>query len=194
MAEPFTPTSRGITARFTPEEVQVLTRLFEDVALALEPEEDPNADPLAALVGISDTASVPSDPAVARMLPVASDDPEVADEYRRFTDLSLRRAKIEHLTQASMDLQAGVVRLDTERANSWAAALNDVRLTLGTRLGITTAEDADRIGEHTDWGSVESTEDYMALLYNFVTWLQESLMQSLLLGLEDAGAGPSVPL
>lgn len=185
MAEPFSRTTRGLTARFTPEEVQVLTRLFEDVALALEPEEDPNADPLAALVGISEKADVPADPAVARMLPVASDDPEVADEYRRFTDLSLRQAKISHLKLAAMDIQAGTVHLDTEHANAWAAALNDVRLTLGSRLGITSAADAERVGEHTDWDRVETTEDYMALLYNFATWLQDSLMQALLIGLEE---------
>lgn len=186
MAEPFSRTPRGLSARFTPEEVQVLTRLLEDVALALEPEQDPHADPLAALVGISESAAVPSDPAVARMLPVASDDPEVADEYRRFTDLSLRQAKISHLKLAAMDIQAGTVHLDTEHANAWAAALNDVRLTLGSRLGIASATDAQRIGEHTDWEQVETTEDYMALLYNFVTWLQDSLMQALLLGLDEA--------
>ncbi|ORC22250.1 MULTISPECIES: DUF2017 domain-containing protein [Rothia] len=185
MAQPFMSTARGITARFTPEEVEVLTRLFEDVALALEPESSPDDDPLAALVGISENVDVPSDPAVARMLPVASDDPEVADEYRRFTDLTLRRAKIEHLTQAAMDIQGGTVRLDTAGAHSWAAALNDVRLTLGARLGIASAADADRVGEQTDWHSVETTEDYMALLYNFVTWLQDSLMQTLLEGIDD---------
>lgn len=185
MAESFSVTSRGLTARFTPEEVQVLTRLFEDVALALEPEGDPNTDPLAALVGISETADVPSDPAVARMLPVASNDPEIADEYRRYTDLSLRQTKISHLKLAAMDIQAGTVHLDIERANAWAAALNDVRLTLGARLAITSAADAERIGECTDWDQIETTEDYMALLYNFVTWLQESLMQALLLDLGD---------
>ncbi|MFW0168859.1 DUF2017 domain-containing protein [Rothia sp. P4278] len=185
MAEPFSRTPRGLTARFTPEEVQVLTRLFEDVALALEPEEDPNTDPLAALVGISEKADVPADPAVARMLPVVSDDPEVADEYRRFTDLSLRQAKISHLKLAAMDIQAGTVHLDTEHAKAWAAALNDVRLTLGSRLGIISAADAERVGEQTDWDRVETTEDYMALLYNFATWLQESLMQALLIGLEE---------
>ncbi|WP_421082900.1 DUF2017 domain-containing protein [Rothia nasimurium] len=184
MAKPFTYTPRGITAKFTSEEVSILTRLFEDVALTLEPDQDPEADPLAAMVGISENASVPTDPAVARMLPVASDDPEVADEYRRYTDLSLRQAKIAHLSMAALDVQAGTVHLNTEHARAWAGALNDVRLTLGSRLNIANADDAERISQHRDWDSVETTEDYMGLIYNFLTWLQDSLMEALTHSLE----------
>lgn len=185
MAKPFTYTPRGITAKFSEEEVSILTRLFEDVALTLEPDLDPEADPLAVMVGISESAAVPTDPAVARMLPVASDDPEVADEYRRYTDLSLRQAKRANLTLAAMDFQAGTVTLTTDHARAWAAALNDVRLTLGTRLNINHAEDAERIAEYRDWDSVETTEDYMGLIYNFLTWIQDSLMEALTQSFED---------
>ncbi|MDO4898652.1 MAG: DUF2017 domain-containing protein [Rothia sp. (in: high G+C Gram-positive bacteria)] len=185
MAQGFKSTPRGFTARFTPEEVQVLTQLFEDVALTLEPDEQPNADPLAALVGISEAAQVPQDPAVARMLPVASDDPEVADEFRRFTELSLRQSKIAALNMAAMDAQSGDVTLDAEHARAWASALNDVRLTLATRLGLKNEEDATRIAAHTDWKDVSTTEEYMALLYNFMTWLQDTLMDAMLSTLDS---------
>lgn len=185
MAQGFKSTPRGITARFTDEEVRILTQLFEDVALTLEPDEAPDADPLAALVGITENTSVPTDPAVARMLPVASDDPEVADEFRRFTELTLRQTKISHLRLAAMDLRSGDLALDGEHARAWATALNDVRLTLGSRLGINSEADAERVTSHTDWEKVETTEDYMALIYNFVSWLQETLMDSLLSQLDD---------
>lgn len=180
MAQGFKATPRGITARFTDEEVRILTQLLEDVALTLEPEEDPAADPLAALVGISDNTAIPTDPAVARMLPVASDDPEVADDFRRYTELDLRHTKIANLRQAALDLRGGQPLLTLQGAQAWAAALNDVRLTLGARLNITSEEDAGRIGTHTDWEKVTTTEDYMALIYNFVSWLQETLMEALL--------------
>lgn len=180
MAQGFKSTPRGYTARFTPEEVQVLTQLFEDVALTLEPEEQADTDPLAALVGISQDASVPADPAVARMLPVASDDPEVADEFRRFTELSLRQSKIASLNMAAMDLRGGDLALDAEHARAWATALNDVRLTLATRLKLESEADARRIAAQTEWKDVETTEQYMALLYNFITWLQDSLMDAML--------------
>lgn len=51
---------------------------------------------------------------------------------------------------------------------------------LASRLDITTTEDAERIGEQVDFGEVQDINDYMAVVYNFVSWLQESLMNALL--------------
>lgn len=180
MAQGFKNTRKGLHARFNAEEAQLLQRLFHDVAEALAPEHDENQDEFAALVGISENASIPEDPAVARMLPVASDDPEVADEYRRYTDLSLRQTKIGNLKLAALDLESHDVYLNSEHARAWAAALNDVRLTLAARLDITAEEDAEKISNHTDWNSVDTVEDYMALVYNFVTWLLDTLMETML--------------
>lgn len=185
MAQGFKSTPRGYTARFTPEEVQVLTQLFEDVALTLEPDEDAATDPLADLVGISENAQIPTDPALARMLPVASDDPEIADEFRRFTEFSLRRGKIANLHMAAMDARSVDLALDAAHARAWATALNDVRLTLATRLELKTEKDAARISQMTEWKDVETTDQYMALLYNFITWLQDSLMEAMLSQLDD---------
>ena len=114
------------------------------------------------------------------MLPVASDDPEVADEYRRYTEISLRQEKIGHLQLAAMDLEKLDVVLDAEHARAWAAALNDVRLTLAARLNIQNENDAQLIAEKTDWNAVEDIEDYMSLIYNFVSWLLDTLMEAML--------------
>lgn len=184
MAEAFTLTAQGYRARLTEEEIRLLARLFDDVALTLEPEGSEELDPLAMAVGINDQAQQPQDPALARLLPAASTDPDLAQEFRRYTDLSLRQTKRENLTRASMSLSSRLL-LDQEGAQSWAAALNDVRLVLGTRLGIEDEQKAQELGQISDASQVESTEDYMALVYNFVSWLQESLMEALIQNLDS---------
>jgi hypothetical protein len=55
-----------------------------------------------------------------------------------------------------------------------------VRLVLAERLGLETEDDAERIHDIDDWSRADTVDEYLALVYNFVTWLQESLMQALL--------------
>lgn len=180
MAHGFRKTRRGIVGRFEAPEVQLLQKLFSDVAETLEPEARPDEDPLAAMVGIDQDISEPTDPALKRLLPVASSDPEHAEEFRRLTDRSLREAKIGALKASSLALESDPVTLTVEQAQDFARSLNDIRLVLATRLEITTSEEAERIGEKVDFGEVEDINDYMAVVYNFVSWLQESLMNALL--------------
>ena len=186
MAQGFKSTPQGYSASFNDEEVKLMVKLFKDVALTLEPEPAEGTDELAELVGITEDPQVPLDPAVARMLPVASDDPEVADEFRRYTERTLREMKIGHLKMAAVDIEAKNVVLNEEHAQAWAAALNDVRLTLGSRLDISSDADAEAVAAHDDWRKVQTVEDYMSLVYNFVTWLQDTLMEAMLTQLDDS--------
>ncbi len=55
-----------------------------------------------------------------------------------------------------------------------------MRLVLAERLGLETEEDAERIHAQDDWSKADTVDEYLALVYNFVTWLQESLMQAML--------------
>ncbi|MDO4252576.1 MAG: DUF2017 domain-containing protein [Rothia sp. (in: high G+C Gram-positive bacteria)] len=185
MAQGFKSTARGYLARFSAEEASLLGKLFADVALALEPLEQGEVDPLEAIVGISSSAELPQDPAVARLLPTASKDPELADEFRRYTELNLRQQKISQLKMAEFDVQTGQVLLDEAKARMWAAALNDVRLTLGARLNIKTELDSQEVAAKNNWDSIANVEDYMALVYNFVTWLQDTLMDALLADIDQ---------
>ncbi|MFW0121188.1 DUF2017 domain-containing protein [Rothia sp. CCM 9419] len=185
MAQGFKATPRGYTAQFSATEAELLGKLFNDVATALTPDEQPEKDPLAALIGITENTDIPEDPAVARMLPVASDDPEVADEYRRYTELSLRQHKIGNLKLAHMQVQHQNITLNDEHAQAWASALNDVRLTLAERLNIHSEEQAEKIGEYTNNNTVETVEEYMSFVYNFITWLQDTLMEAMLSQLPD---------
>lgn len=181
MAKAFRATRRGIAGEFEPGEVRLLGRLFADVVQLLEPEERENEDPLAALVGLDSEAVKPEDSAVARLLPdaVRNDDVESL-EFRRLTERSLREDKVGVLRGAALLLENTNVLLNPDQAQLLARALNDVRLVLADRLNIETDEDAARLHDISDLEDAEDLESYLALVYNFVTWLQEGLMQALL--------------
>jgi hypothetical protein len=105
----------------------------------------PGADELDAMVGFSANTELPDDPALARLLPDGySDDPESASDFRRFTEESLRSAKIAaaQTVLATLPASGGRVRLSADEAEQWLKALNDVRLALGVRLGVTDNLDA----------------------------------------------------
>ncbi|MCC9173004.1 DUF2017 domain-containing protein [Arthrobacter sp. zg-Y179] len=181
MATGFKLTRKGITANLEPEERDLLRKLFSDVQALLEPDTAADADPLAAMVGIDPSAAVPEDSALLRLLPngtTGNDDDAL--EFRRFTERTLRESKQAALRAAALQLEAAPLRLDTEQAQLFARALNDVRLVLADRLGLENDEDAERLHDITDPSKAEDLDGYLALVYNFVTWLQETLMQALL--------------
>lgn len=140
----------------------------------------------------------PADPALARLLPdgVVGDDRDDTDadggaadraagEFRALTEDAVRRAKTQDLQRAVAALQANPVVLSEPEAVSFSRALNDVRLVLSSRLGIETEQDAERVHEVDDWSAATDVESYMALLYNFTTWLLETLMVALSTRLPD---------
>ena len=181
MATGFKLTRKGITANLEPGERDLLRKLFSDVQALLEPDTAADADPLAAMVGIDPSAAVPEDSALLRLLPngtTGNDDDAL--EFRRFTERSLRESKQSALRAAALALEASPLRLDTEQAQLFARALNDVRLVLADRLDLQDDEDAERLHDITDPSKAEDLDGYLALVYNFVTWLQETLMQALL--------------
>ncbi|MBD4563195.1 DUF2017 family protein, partial [Xanthomonas citri pv. citri] len=102
--------------------------MFSDVAETLAPEPRDTDDPLEALVGWDEDVAEPTAPALRRLLPAASSDPEQAAEFRRLTDRSLRERRIAALRASSLALESDPVVLTTEQAQDVARALNDVRL------------------------------------------------------------------
>lgn len=64
-------------------------------------------------------------------------------------------------------------------------ALGDIRLVLADRLQITDEERADEIGTITDASQVTNNEEYMAMVYNFISWVQDSLMLAMIEGLDE---------
>lgn len=184
MAKPFHHGRKGITGSLEAPERELLIKLFDDVVTTLEPETAEDEDPLAAMLGITEDARPPEDPALRRLLPTASADEDEAGEFRRFTERGIREAKIAHLKMAAMDCESPKLVLDEEHARAFAAALNDVRLVLAARLDIQDEEDAQRVASYTDWDQATDVESYMSLVYQFVSWLQDSLMEAMLAGLD----------
>ena len=189
MAKAFKGTRRGLSCHLEKAERDLLRSLFEDVVTMLEPEPPVSGaadeDPLWAMVGMDPRAqsvdfAPPTDDAVLRLLPDAvKDDAEASLEFRRLTERGLRESKVGALRAAALAVETSPVLLAPEAAPKFAAALNDVRLVLAQRLGLETEEDAARVHAFDDWSAAENVDEYLALVYNFVTWLQESLMQAL---------------
>ena len=102
-------------------------------------------DELEAQLGLSSHALPPDDPVLARLLPDGyNDDPEASAEFRRYTEESLRSGKVAsaQTVLASLPPGGGEVQLSEPECRQWLRALNDVRLALSVRLGITD-ENAD---------------------------------------------------
>jgi len=126
----------------------------------------------------------PRDPALDRLLPSAHrDDPELAAEFRRLTEHGLREGKAANLAtaiSAVLDADEDKVRLDKDQAQAMVIALTDVRLLLGERLGLRTDEDADALQDRIEAADEDDPQLFLAAYYDFLTWLQESLIQALM--------------
>jgi Domain of unknown function (DUF2017) len=169
--------ARSVVVRLDARERSVLAGLLGAVRTLLAPDDEPAAetDPLAALVGMSQSpVELPDDPVMLRLLPDAYGDPEQAAEFRRLTDSELRVGKTAAIDRVLDDLSAERIELDLEEGiGMWLQALNDVRLVLGTRLDVT-EEWAEEV-------SALAPDDPRLPLYAFYDWLsvlQETLVLS----------------
>lgn len=198
MARAFRATTRGYKAELQAHERRLLSQLCADVITMLtqrgkdladtNAEEDEFAHFRAELAGLGaetdDDADPgldpPQDAVLARLLPDASTDSQEAAQFRRLAESSLRESKIADLRSARLALESETVALSEQQAPVFGRALNDIRLTLAARLGIEEEADAERIHEQAGQGAAASTEEFMAELYAFTTWLQETLFSAML--------------
>jgi uncharacterized protein DUF2017 len=124
------------------------------------------------------------DPALDRLLPTANrQDDEVAAEFRRLTETGLRQRKAAAL-QTAADLLRGddKVRLDVGEAQAVLKALTDVRLVLGERMGLRTDDDVDVLEAAAHHLDPDDPLGYALAVYDFLTWLQETLASAMLDG------------
>ena len=191
MAHAFKRTPDGYRARFEPAEVELIRDLAEDIIDLLTPA--PASDPLEAMLGITEDTSTPNDPALARLLPVASSHEEAATEYRRYVDADIRAHKIANLRMLATDVESGRHTLDETHARAWANALGDIRLVLAERLNLRTEADNERVNRLMSSESIDNAEEYLAYVYGFFGWLQDTLMESMLESLdEEQGEEPGM--
>ncbi|WP_028937420.1 DUF2017 domain-containing protein [Pseudonocardia spinosispora] len=131
-------------------------------------------DELALLTGISSGhSSPPEDAVLARLLPdFHREDSEMASMLRSVREPELIQAKTEaaETILETCPPEGGKVELTVDQADSWLAALNDIRLALGTTLGVT--EDMPE----------EPPEDESAAahlgVYQWLTFVQDALVQT----------------
>jgi len=140
-------------------------------------EPEPSLEEMAAMLGAAGPTSPPEDPVLARLLPDAyRDDPDAAGEFRRYTEQGLRSGKVA-AAQTVLDTlpaKGGPVRLGPEDAQAWLRAINDVRLAIGTLLGIT--EDYEDELEQASWADPRSA--YLEV-YHWLGYVQDSLVRAL---------------
>jgi hypothetical protein len=135
------------------------------------------ADDLEAQLGLSSHVLPPDDPVLARLLPDGyADDPDASAEFRRYTEESLRSAKVAsaRAVLASLPPGGGEVQLSEPECQQWLRALNDVRLALSVRLGIT-----DENEDLTEQLAADDPRSAYISVYQWLAYLQDSLIESL---------------
>ena len=158
MSEPPAPIERTATGDFLlrlgPEERGLLRRLSAELEELL--------------------AAEPEDPSLRRLRPRAYEDDEVEREFRSLMGAELESLRLENLR--GLAETAGRDRLDAEELDRWLAALNDLRLVLGTRLEVTEDQFADGFDP-------SAPHAYELAVYAFLTWLQEAAIDAASSGL-----------
>jgi hypothetical protein len=182
LAASFRPVPGGAAAYFEQPQAGVIRSLVSQVAelISADAETGEDAAPagnLEAQLGLSSHVEPPDDPVLARLLPDAySDDAEAAAEFRRYTEETLRSGKVAsaQAVLASLPPAGGEVRLSEPECQQWLRALNDVRLALSVRLGITD-EDEDL----TESLAADDPRSAYLWVYQWLAYLQDSLLEAL---------------
>jgi len=115
-------------------------------------------------------AGGPPDEVRERLFPAAYDDAMKEAEYRRLTasDLEERKAADLAMLRASLE-RSPPIDLSPEEAGAWLGALQDMRLTLGTMLGV----------EEDGWEG-ETDDDPQFAVLHYLGFLQDSLVGALM--------------
>ena len=153
MREPPAPIERtkagDVVVRLSPDERELLRRLAGELEELL--------------------AAEPDDSSLRRLRPRAYEDDEVEREFRALMGDELESRRLENLR--GLAATTGHDRLDGEELDVWLAALNDLRLVLGTRLDVTDDQFADGF----DPGAPNA---YGLAVYAFLTWVQEAAVKA----------------
>ena len=163
--ERFSRRGEGVAVSILEEEAELLRSIPAELRPVLEAPLDRN------------------NPVSDRLFPRAYLDPTEEGAEREWQDLvrpELVRERLAALDRLAESLQRGQVRdgrveveLDGDEAHAWLGALNDARLALGTRLGVTEDLDYDNVpDDHPDAPAYA--------VYGWLTWLEGDLVESLL--------------
>ena len=152
-------TAVGVRLRFEAAEAEIMVQAFDDLLAALD-------------------EMGPGDAVWERLYPAAFADVDAAEEFREMVGEDLDNARRERLRACRAEvLGADAVRrqrlelsLEVEGLERWITALNDLRLALGTRLGIT-AETRAEIDPY-------SLTAHDQAIYQWLTAVQDGLVEA----------------
>lgn len=171
-----------VVVSFAEHEAEILTNLLRNLVELLydgmPPRASSSGDELADLIGGDGPTAPPEDPVLQRLLPDAyKSDDEAAAEFRRFTERELRDGKaadarlvLAALENADSSAEEDIP-IDGDNQLAWLRTVNDLRLALGTRLGV--EQDDYEVWENLD------DDDPRRLTYDLYDWL--GYLQSALL-------------
>ena len=163
---PFRRRGNELVARLVDAEAGIVGLLLDQLEQLLAAEEDDAA----------------GDDVMDRLLPAGHrGDPHLAADYRDLTEAGLRSGKADDLAtvRATLPADGGDVRLDAEQARAWLRTTNDLRLALGTRLGVTADTEPPEIDSSGDGTEEESSQ---LAVYYWLTAVQGSLVDALVAG------------
>lgn len=173
MCSAFTSTGCGPRCNTMTEAVRGVRRIGEHrYAVTLPDEEREFLRSLAPQMReLLDEGDPDPDPARARLFPVAYPaDEDRQTEYRLLVHDELRASHVAALDALEAGLQAD--ELDEEALDAWIRAINQVRLVVGTQLGITEEGD-ERPSSRRD------ARTPMFGVYDYLTWLQDEIIDAL---------------
>ncbi|MGQ4489366.1 DUF2017 domain-containing protein [Streptomyces sp. 372A] len=173
-------------------EIAILRSLAVQLLELIGPGDEPaeGEDPLAALFA-EGPSEPPTDPALARLFPEAYGDKDdelraASAEFRRFTENDLRTRKREDALVVVRTLDAltpageggAVLTLTADECRNWLGSLNDLRLTIGTRLEV---GDEDEDEESSLYRLPDSDpRKPMVMAYLWLGALQETLVETMM--------------
>lgn len=136
-------------------ESALLTVLFDDFSTLVEAEDE-------------DETGYRDDPVTQRLYPDGySDDEAASAEYRELVAGDLREQRRSRLKLCRDEVTGSAkIELDPDGAERWLAVLNDLRLALGTRLGVTEETDLE--------------ESQPAQVYHWLTAVQDMFIEHLM--------------
>jgi hypothetical protein len=120
------------------------------------------------------------DPVAQRLFPAGYADAGDAASFRDLTETALRGERLERAARCIAELSAPTqhrrhsdLHLDHEAVERWIKVLNDLRLAIGTRIGVTDDEHGLDV-------RADSPQAAGWAIYSYLTGVQDSLVRTLL--------------
>jgi len=163
---PFDFTRRGYRCNLDSDERHLVRRLIGEVSALL-------------------TSTVADDPKMKRLFPPAYLDDaerEAESDYQQYMREELVASRLDSILRVDTFLaDEGTTQITAEDLDAFTAALNGVRLVLGTLLDV--HDDADDDEHDDDRASLHSdVHDDEMNLYNYLSWLLESAVAARMKG------------